>query len=313
MASIQKAHPHAAPISNDSKQLTAMLAERLDESRVLPELRHALLQLASADVVQLAQGRYWAWIIPELQKSLGGDQIDITPFLLAWATLHLATSRLDHVQDNDPDDQLQAIGGVSVQINTVLGGYALATGLLDLLPPATVPTHRLFALHRLWSTQLLRTAGGQQRDLLQAGHASPFADLTVYQESAQAKSGAMFTLAFGGVASLLTDDQGVINCYSAAGELFGTLVQYHDDLLDREAQQGEALTLPSVLRTTASAEHERRAAGNLPAFWRHLYAAYLAHLGHLSAGCDNRHRDGLRAIFARAFEQAHAVETPGDR
>lgn len=313
MHEIQRAQYIVALAPSDEGRLLELVRQWLDESELLPELRHALMQLAEGDAARLVAGRHWSWLIPSLRRLLGESEADITPFFLAWSTLHLATSRLDHLQDNDPPDQLGATGSPSMQYNLALSTYALATGLLDLLVRAGVPPHRILRLYRLWSTRLLRTAGGQHRDLALMNAAAEGDLLEVYQQVAQAKSGAMFALAFGGTAMLLTDDRAVIDRYSAIGELFGTLVQYHDDILDGAEQSSNAATLPVALGAHARSDREQAAARNLPAFWHHLYPAYLAYLDELTAQSTQAERDGLRAIFAFAFERSHCPESPSER
>jgi hypothetical protein len=290
MHEIQRAQYIVALVPNDEGRLLELVRQRLDEIELLPELRQALMQLAEGDAARLVAGRHWSWLIPSLRRLLGEPEADITPFFLAWSTLHLATSRLDHLQDNDPPDQLGATGSPSIQYNLALTTYALATGLLDLLVPVGVPPHRILRLYRLWSTRLLCTAGGQHSDLALMNAAAEDDLLEVYQQVAQAKSGAMFALAFGGTATLLTDD-----------------------ILDGAEQPSNAATLPVALGAHARSDREQAAARNLPAFWHHLYPAYLAYLDELTARSTQVERDGLRALFAFAFEQPLPSESTCER
>lgn len=287
-------------------RLLALVTARLEESVVLPELHQALVELTRLDAARLAQGRHWSWLIPSLQHLLGGAAVDTLPFLTAWCLLHLATVRLDHLQDGDPGDLPLLPGGARVQIQLALSAYALATSLLDALDPTVVPPRRLLQLHRLWSSLLLRTASGQQRDLTLPASATAEDTLVAYQELAQAKSGAMFALAFAGTATLLSDDAAVIDRYCAVGELFGTLVQYSDDVLDQATQLEDAATLPAALRAAAHAQGTHAGADHGQAFWAYLYPSYLAALADLTAAATPAERSGLRALFATAFEQANA-------
>lgn len=294
-----------SPVAELPKGLESRFVElverRLQESNVLPELHQALMWQARQDAVRLATGRHWSWVIPSIQHLLGRPEADIVPFLAAWSVLHLATSRLDHLQDDDPVDEPSLPKGAAY--NLALSAYALATGLLDALPSTSFAPHRLLRLHRLWSSHILSTAGGQQRDLMHLGAGGEAASLMAYQEAAQAKSGAMFALAFGGTAALLDDNQEIIDRYSAIGELFGTLVQYWDDVLDIDLQPEGAATLPSALEAAAQAAQAGGSAQSAASFWRYLYEPYLSHLADLSAPLSEREQSGLRSLFAYAFEQ----------
>ena len=50
-----------------------------------------------------------------------------------------------------------------------------------------------------------------------------------------------------GLATLLTDDLTLVDALTQVGEIYGTLVQYADDLRDAVDQPNAALTLPELL------------------------------------------------------------------
>jgi hypothetical protein len=74
----------------------------------------------------------------------------------------------------------------------------------------------------------------------------------------------------------------VIDRYCAVGELFGTLVQYSDDVLDQATQLEDTATLPAALRAAAHAQGTQAGAAHGQAFWAYLYLSYLAALAELN-------------------------------
>src|SRR5581483_10932717 len=124
----------------------------------------------------------------------------------------------------------------------------------------------------------------------------------------RAKTGSTFALAFGGVATLMSDDQAIIDACLVVGDLFGALVQYHDDVLDAAAQPNATLTLPDTL---AQAYPEIAAGVRTPQqFWSHLYQAYRAYVEQVLTAVPEQLAAAVLALFVRAFEQDS--DTPGD-
>ncbi|MDZ4722012.1 MAG: class 1 isoprenoid biosynthesis enzyme [Roseiflexaceae bacterium] len=222
---------------------------RIDQLPILPELRALLLHMVQHD--DMLQADHIGPVITTVQMLLGADD-DVTPFIVAWRLMYAAISRLDELQDNDPISD-GAVAGLEpgLRYNLVLTYYALAASMLDDLDPQRIPYQRIHRLRRVWSDSMLRMAGGQQRDLLGAIHADT-TPLVAYQELAQAKTGATFALAFGGLAILCADDTDLIQRITRVGEIYGTLLQYSDDLLDQHAPN-QTLTLPHALVQTYGA------------------------------------------------------------
>jgi geranylgeranyl pyrophosphate synthase len=281
--------------------LLESLTQHLDASQMLPELRQALLTIAQADGRHLDRGQLWAWLIPALQAMFGDTDEHAQPFAHAWGLMNAATGRLDDLQDHDPTDDPLPFSRPDVQYHLVLSYYVLATSLLDDLSPAAIPPQRIANLRRLWSNMVLRAASGQLRDLLAPEAVDQPDQLTYYQHLAQAKSGSIFALAFGGTATLLSDDAALIQAFTVVGELFGTLVQYGDDVEDMAAQPNATLTLPMIYATTAG---ERAAGGPSPTphhYWSYLYQRYYAYVEQILQSLPNELREPLRQIFRRAF------------
>lgn len=287
--------------------LSAIVADRLTTVPLLPELQHLLQQLIAADQHWSTNRWQWHWIIPAVQTALGEPTRVIAPFVAAWTLMYAAIVRLDHLQDADPtEDAVTLPDSTAARYNLLLAYYVLAASLLDDLELLAIPPQRIHRVQRLWSDLMLLTASGQQRDLTPLAGMQD-AELPAYQELARAKTGSTFALAFGGTATLLTDDPDIITACLAVGTLFGELVQYYDDVLDAARQPSTARTLPNHLDR---AYPELATHGKTPhAFWAYIYPTYRAHAAQLLANLPPALRTGLLALFATAFE--HPPAEPG--
>jgi hypothetical protein len=248
-------------------------AQRLHHVALLPELRSMLQCMVVYDEERTSRHPHWGAVIPIVQRLLGGTNTPIEAFAAAWSLMYAVIVRLDHLQDGDPvDDPLPTIDQLGAQYNLLFGYYVLATSLLDLLSPDQIPANRILRLRELWTDMILRMASGQQRDLTMSGDACD-SPLEYYQQLAQAKTGATFALAFGGTAILLTDDAQIINALTLIGEIYGTLLQYSDDLLDESTQPNPTMTLPQALALVRPA-HVSDNIHTPTAFGAYLYRVY---------------------------------------
>ena len=145
---------------------------------------------------------------------------------------------------------------------------------------------------------MLCMASGQQRDLTTSLISrSP---LESYQQLAQAKAGAMFALAFGGAALLLTDDTQMIDALTTVGEIYGTLLQCGDDLLD-VAQANSTLTLPKALTMVRPTHMSDQTKHTPEAFFSYLYCAYHEQVVRVLVGLPDTVRHGILDLFDRTF------------
>jgi len=269
----------------------------------LPEFERALQHMATYDDERPKQNPQWGPIIPTVQQLLGGAYEPIAPFEAAWSLVYAVIVRLDHLQDGDPvDDPLPTVNRAEAQYNLVFGYYVLTTGVLDLLSPDQIAVHRILRLRHLWTDMLLRMAGGQQRDLTLRRDTRTDLPLDDYQELAQAKTGATFALAFGGTAILLTDDQRTIDALTLSGEIYGTLLQYRDDLLDAQTQPNPTLTLPVALEIARPDDTVDNTGHTPEAFWAYLYRVYHAQVVQALAGLPAGLGNGILELFAGTFE-----------
>lgn len=256
-----------------SHPLRSLIVERLAHVPLDDTTHAALLHFVDGEAAEVARGRQLAKVFALLNSVFGPDAAVVAPFQAAWTLMYAAISRLDALQDGDPVRwQLPVLGGVAPQYNFVFAIYVLAEALLDALSP-DLPAVRVVRLRRLWSDSMLRMAAGQQQDLAAGDGGSARGSLERYQQIAQAKTGSSFALAFGGCGLLLTDDESLTAALAAIGEVYGTLLQYSDDLLDAATQPNSAPTLPAALRGLPQAG-EIAPARLAAALWPSIYETY---------------------------------------
>lgn len=282
----------------------AAIARRLAGLALHPETV-AALQVVAQDADDLLHHPPIAATFALLPPALGGSEELVAPFRAAWALMYAVIGRLDSLQDGDPLRAIPEICSPAAQYNLVFAGYLLATSLLDELA-ALVPPARLIGLQRWWVDCMLRMADGQQRDLAGATGPASFEMLADYQQIAQAKTGATYALACGGLALLLSDDLALATALAQVGEIYGSLVQYADDLHDAAAQPNATLTLPTLLRHLPLTP-SRSPAQVEAAFWAYLFPYYQQAALTALAGYPTLHGP-ISELFARGFAAPRAAQ-----
>jgi hypothetical protein len=257
-----------------------------------------LTELLRPDVEQLRQHSPIVAMFATLSAVLPGPEPTAEAFRDAWTLLYATIGRLDSLQDGDPIRKLPQVETVGEHYNLVFASYVLAASLLDDLT-TQVPNDRLARLQRLWNDCILRMAGGQQHDLASGTVLLSFDALAPYQQIAQAKTGATYALAFGGMATLLSDDCELIERFTQVGEIYGTLVQYADDLRDAASQPNVALTLPALLRFVPQSSNLTPQQLAL-AFLSYVYKSYRGAVLDVFASHPNA-RDAVAALFDAVF------------
>lgn len=288
---------------------------RLSPFPVEGELQAALEQLLQYSE-GVAPNPIWIDAIARIGATLDGDAQSIARFLEAWRVLYTLTLYLDHLQDGDPlgASWLETLAP-PLQYHLAFSLYIAAQHALAGLEPQAVPAPRIVRLQRFWTASIARLANGQYQDLtsasasdVQSPHSSP---LEHYEQVAVQKTGATFALAFGGVAILATDDETAIAALSAAGTIYGMLVQYHDDLLDSVHQdhQPEALTLSRALLAAHPdlAVHGERSAH---VFWATIYASYAEALERVLAPLPGTTQAAFTELVQQSFGELSAPTAP---
>lgn len=291
--------------------MRARIAEHLTIHPLLPELSALLLHMLDTDCTQSDYRQDWTEAILTIQQALGATRSASLPFADAWTIMYAAISYLDHLQDGDPitDSCILALPPPQ-QYNAVFSYYVLAESLLSTIDATHIPPARLHRLRALWSSSLLRMASGQQRDLiLQTAHPPHTAQdtLATYQDIAQWKTGATFALAFGGAAMLHSDDQVLIDTLLLLGEIYGTLLQYSDDLHD-VGQTNDTLTLPQAIQqafplTPPDQQH---------VLWSLIYRSSLDRLIPLLHDLPESLRVCLQTVFITTFGPFPSMGAPDD-
>lgn len=291
----------------DNSVLDTVL-RRIANIPVLPEARAALHLMVERDWnadESIEDRRRCESVFRAIYGELGGQGQSFEPFLTAWLILRAALLRLDHLQDNDiselvlPRDELS----IAEQYNLVFAYYVLAMALIDDLDETAVPTRRIRYLARLWNDTMLWAASGQQRDLGRSGPTEPQeAVFSHYQETIQAKAGAVYGLGLGGVAALATDDHRVVRAISAVGQIYGALLQFSDDLLDASSQANPDLTLPEVYRKAAALSGIIGQAEHLNYYWAYIYRTYLNQVEETIKDLSEEVQLALLELFHNTFD-----------
>ncbi len=282
------------------------IAQRLNNVPLVPQVRGALLRMVDQDHRTSRCEPHWSSLISHIDQLLrDGDTTNIEPFAVAWATLYAVLRRLDHLEDSDPvQPPMPSTSSVAASYNLVFTYYLVATSLLDDLSTDVLPARRILRLRRMWTDLLLSAACGQQRDLeLNEPEETNLAMLDRYQEIAKAKTGAIFALAFGGTATLATDDPVLISTLTFAGEVYGLLLQYSDDLLDESLDRNKIFTLPAAYSTARAGFGTGPVSGELRAFWQYIYTIYVNRVEAALAPLAPPVRSGIRQLFTTAFER----------
>ena len=280
----------------------ALVVNRLADARISASFQAQLLDLVKQD--DIASRQNWSFLIPAVAHALDPQkEAYVQPFAAVWGLLLAALRRLDHLQDGHADDAPSPTrASTSERYNLLLSYYLLATMVLDELDSDALPIGRLLRLRKLWADCLMRVASGQQVDLELGHRIAPLsADLDLYQFVVQAKTGAFFTLAFGGTATLLTDDQVTINVLSDVGTVFGMLVQYGDDLADAATQPNPTITLPRSYHAQLAQHPYANIHPSINAFWRFVYADYFRHVEQALSVLPITVRSAIGHLFTSTF------------
>lgn len=284
-----------------------IIVQRISGVPVLTESRAALEHLVEHDWTDQAaveDRRRTGTTLEQIFKGLGATK-GLQPFLNAWLLLRAALLHLDHVQDNDPTTLAIRDSAFSApeQYNLILTYYVLSMAQLDELDDAIIPGRRIRRVIRLWNDSMLVAGSGQQRDLARSGpRDSVEAVLEHYMETIEAKAGAVYALGLGGVALLSTDDQQQFGALSLIGRIFGTLLQFSDDMLDAGSQSSEMLTLPQVYAAAVKASGLDLPPHNLAQYWSHMYMHFFEQVQQTLPIFPSEVQEAILGLFRSTFD-----------
>jgi hypothetical protein len=279
----------------------AMIIAEINTLPILQGLKQALLQMVRQDRKYFSHDRPWLRVISDLQPAFVGNLEAVTFFEAAWRVMYAAICRLDTIQDHDPTDDI-AFKSLppALQYNQTLAYYIFATHLLGKLADSQIPAERLRRLQQTWSEAMLRMASGQQNDIACSEHELIVGNIEQYQAIAQHKTGATFALAFRGVAILNSDDPALAAKMAIIGQVYGTLLQYSDDLVDRATQTNKTLTLSDILLAHVNQEVQANA-DMTNAFYHHVLRTHLTQLRPLIESLPPALHVAVGSLFRETF------------
>jgi len=216
-----------------------LVARLVTECRVEPAYGAFVLSLLERAAAE-GGGQRTITLLPALTCAChGGDPGRAVPLCAAWLLVRLAAKLLDDVEDGDLDrDQ-------PLHVNASTGLLELAHLSVGALDHEAVPQPRIALIGAKLSRAVLRSAGGQHRDLSAATEAAGL-DPDGWLAMAAAKSGALFAWAAWAGAEMAGARGARLEGYRRFGECLGVLLQVADDYNDVWAPEAEAHLRPDV-------------------------------------------------------------------
>ncbi len=171
-----------------------------------------------------ARGQPRHWQLPRIAcEAVGGASEQAVPAVLAVACAHLGIVLIDDLLDEDPKGEYHRLGKAAA---ANLGAAFQVAALQAILHSPAAAGTQLAAVHSLVQ-MLLATALGQHREAHDA-----ISDDAAYWAIVQGKSAPFFGTALHLGALLGGAAPAVAGQMRALGELYGEMIQVHDDLND---------------------------------------------------------------------------------
>ncbi len=188
-----------------------------------PEFRAILVRMAEIEPRD--------WQLPlKACEAVGGSAEQALPAVAAIACAQIGIILIDDLLDDDPRGEYRQVGPA---LAANFASSFQAAALEALFPGPSQPTTRLSALHSL-NRMILTLSFGQYLDVR-----TP-ADEVDYWQIVQTKSGPFFGAAFRLGALLGGAPENVAGGLERFGQLYGEMIQIHDDLNDTMAVPANA-------------------------------------------------------------------------
>jgi geranylgeranyl diphosphate synthase, type I len=174
-------------------------------------------------IARAAEARPRHWRLPALAcEAVGGTVAQAIPAVAAMACLHLAIKAVDDMLDADPQGPHHELG---YPMTANVAGALQAAGLAAITQSEAPAASQALVLHRLHA-MLLTTALGQYWDVQNPNTEE------AYWRVARTKSAPFFGATLFVGAALGGADVATATQLGQLGELYGEMIQIHDDLND---------------------------------------------------------------------------------
>lgn len=196
-------------------------------------------------------------------QAAGGDPAWADDLALAWLLFYFAAGDMDGVQDQDEPDAWWLELGHGAALSAATGIYFSAALVISNLQEKIASHQAGIEIAHDFYQSLLSMSSGQYLELI-----TPEPTLEQYWKFVEAKSGAFFSLACRNGARLASQEQPVIQAFSAYGMRLGLLIQILDDLEDfrmlQDPQPANAMekirrSLPVIYALEVSAPAQQEA------------------------------------------------------
>lgn len=233
--------------------LSQLIRDNWEKSRAWPDFVKAmrLLLPGSDGLREIDQdSNRWA-LLPELCcQAAGGDPNITDEISAAWLLLYIAAHLVDSVEDEDPAEVIDILGGKGSAINVANGLFLSVALLFNRLQRSEKTKPLALEISTDFYNTIMVMTSGQHRDLKTRRLTA-----AQWQQIAEAKSGEFFSLACRSGARLAVDDQEIIKGYSDYGFHLGVMLQIHDDYehLKDFMDMGAASLSPDLNKSLAAA------------------------------------------------------------
>ncbi len=271
------------------------MLQRLDSISIDSNLKKNLYDIYMSDSLRFIK-RTTLNVIYEIASSLGyydsyKEHIDI--ITNAWHMMYGMIIRLDDIQDNQPiSTPFPSDVNLSTQYNILFSHYLIAESILDELIIYDMPINRYIKIRRFWSDMMIRMSSGQYCDVCSKNHTIDKDIAIKYQKIAQSKTGATYALAFGSTGLALFDDKSIYEGLVVIGEIYGTLIQYGDDINDYEVDMNKSTSFVDIVRES---EIETLS------MYNYVYSIYYDHVELNMKDFPEQIKIVIREIFKKTF------------
>lgn len=243
------------------QQIEALWAETGAWSDLIEVMRLALVPQSTSTTGTVGYLSRLARLPGLCCQAAGGEFHWADKLTVAWLLFYAAADLMDSIQDQELDDPWQEVGGTAVALNAATGLYFSASWALNDLYKHRISQDAAHGIVKDFYNNLLLMSGGQQREIT-----NPEPTIEQYWQTAEAKSGAFFSLACKGGARLGCSDLERVDKFARIGNHLGLVIQLLDDLDEVRSPDGDgvpgqkpglARSLPAVYALEVSSTAKR--------------------------------------------------------